>query len=327
MVINSVTTCPFSSNCIDTLTRIKGTDTLRTYSAPNNSLIIGCQTGFAGFLTGTNCYKDKEFAQFFSPSSYTSTPSPQINSAIVLFDSSGTKNGSLNQAVQITCRIYGGNVSSGPGAQLAAKNDSLYRITQSPKTYSISYAGVPGYITATKMIPFRFDFTVPTAINSSNGFFIAVEAPYYSPGDSIKIYSSQKAQSSLDSNAWYLQYSNVWRTFRYYRNSKIQLGMIPIITCSPISGLNELSDVFGSNINFMPNPSNGVFSMVFTLPEAQDLNVTIRNALGQEITKVKLHSVSSSVFNIDLSNEANGIYLAEISNGKQKLVRKLVVSH
>lgn len=327
MVINSVTTCPFSSACIDTLRPIKTTDTLKTYSAPNNSLVIGCQTGFAGFLTGTNCYKDKEFAQFFAPGSYTSTPAPQINAVIVLFDSVGTKNGSGNQAIPITCKIYGGNITAGPGAQIGAKSDSLYKIINKPKTYTVSYAGVPGYVTPTKMIPFRFDFASPVIVNNNTGFFAAVDAPYFSPQDSIKIYSSQKAQTSLDSNAWFLQFSNNWKTFRYFRNSKIQLGIIPIITCSPISGLSELNNSLENYVQFMPNPSNGQFNLVLTLPQAGDLDLRIYNTLGREITRTRLLNVNNNVFNIDLSTECDGIYFAEISNGQHRLVRKLVLSH
>jgi len=327
MAVNSITTCPFTSTCMDTLSKIKNTDTLSLYSAPNNSLVIGCQTGFAGFLTGTNCYKDKEFAQFFSPASYTGVPSPQVNSAIVLFDSVGTKNSSGNPSVQITCRVYGGNVSAGPGAQIGSRAETFATILATPKTNTLNYAGDPNYVTPTKIIPYRYDFASPVIINNNSGFYVAVEAPYFSPNDSIRIFSTKKANVSLDSNAWFLQYSNNWRTFRSFRNAKIQLGIIPIITCSPLVGIEENENIFSSNVNLMPNPSNGLFNLVFTLPDAQDVNLKITNAVGQEITKGNWNNISTGVYQIDLRNEADGVYFIELNNGKNKVVKKLILTH
>ena len=327
MAIFNVTTCPFVSTCIDSLNPIKNTDTLRSYVASNNPLVVGCQTGFAGYLTGTNCYKDKEFAQFFAPSSYTSVPSPQVNSMIVLFNEAGTVNGGLNPAIQITARIYGGNITSGPLAQIGFKSDSLLKIINTPGTNTISYVGFPGYVTPTNIIPYKFDFAQPVVINSASGFFGAVETPWFSPGDSIRIFSSQKVASSLDSNAWFLQHGGNWKTFRYFRQSKIQLGIIPIITCSPIVGLKENLSGFNTNINLMPNPSNGNFNMVFTLDKQEDITIKIYNTIGHEISQTKLRGVRNDVFNIDLSGEPDGIYITEISNGSEKTVKKLIVNH
>lgn len=327
MAINNVTTCPFISTCLDSLKGIKVIDTLRSYVAPNNTLVVGCQTGFAGYLTGSNCYKDKEFAQFFSPSSYTSVPSPQVNSMIVLFNEDGTVNGGTNPAVQITCRIYGGNVSSGPLSQIGFKADSLVKIINSPKTNVVGFVGIPNYVTPSNIIPYRYDFVQPVVINSASGFFGAIETPWFSAGDSIRIYSSQKAVSSVDSNAWFLQYGGSWKTFRYFRQSKIQLGIIPIITCSPIVGLKESTSAFHSNINLMPNPSNGNFNMVFTLNKPEDVIIRIYNTLGKEISRTNLRGVKNEVFTIDLSTEPDGIYMAEISNQSEKVVKKLIINH
>ncbi|MEI6021468.1 MAG: zinc-dependent metalloprotease [Bacteroidota bacterium] len=326
MLITASGSCQTIPLCLDSIKMIKSVDTLTTYKAPNSSIIIGCQTGFAGFLTGTNCYKDKAFAQYFPPSTYTAFTSPQVNSAIVFFDSSGTKGPGIT--TQIYCRVYGGSVGNGPGAVAGSKSDSLGKIKSSVKTVSVSYLGKSGYVIPnTKIIPFRFDFPSPVIVNPASGFFIGVETPILSVLDSIKIMHNTRYNSAVDSSAWYLQYNNTWRTFRYQRNAKIQLAIIPQITCSPVLGLKENKAALSANVNIMPNPSDGFFSLIFTLPKEESVDITIVNSLGQVISNDKIQHVNNHVFDINLSSKANGIYFVNIQTANEKTVKKIVVNH
>ena len=328
MLISATSTCAPFSACLDTLRAIKNIDTLRTYNAPNNTQVLGCQSGFAGFLTGTNCYKDREFAQYFAPSTYTSTSFPQVNSVIVLFDSTGTKASPTGSATQIVCKIYGGTVGGGPGGVIGSKSDSLGKIAATTKTNQVTYIGNPGYVFSNKrVIPFKFDFPSPVIINANSGFFAGVTAPVTSPADSIKIISNTKYNNAVDSSAWFLQFSNNWRTYRYNRNMKIQLAIIPQITCSPIVGIKENQSIFASNVNVVPNPNNGVFNLVFTLPEEQTIDITITNSLGQQISREQLGHVANNVLDVDLSTQPNGIYFLSLSNGKERILRKIVINH
>lgn len=328
LVVNSVTNCSTPTPCIDSLRIIRKTDTLTTYKAPNNSLVLGCQTGFAGFLTGTNCYKDKEFAQFYSSNSFSATPFPQVNSVIVLFDSIGTKPSSPNSGTQILCRIYGGAVSTGPGAQLGQQSESLVNIAASTKTNTIKYCGSPTYtFTTSKIIPYKFNFQAPILINNISGFFAAVQTPYFSSSDSIKIFSNTKTYSANDSSSWFLQYNNTWRTFRTFRSAKVQLAIIPQITCSPIVGIKENITNFNSNISIMPNPTSGQFNLIFTLPKEEELFIKIYNSIGQQISSEHLQNVSNNLINLDLSNKPSGIYFTEISNGTERVIKKIIVNH
>lgn len=328
LAINGVTTCPVVSQCIDTIKIIKNTDFLVSYKDTVDNLTLGCQSGFTGFLTGTNCFKEKEFAQFFPPSSYTSTPYPQVNSVIVLFDSSGTKASSPTSGTQIICRLYGGSISSGPGGQLQQIGDSLVNIASATRTNSIKYLGSPTYSFATaQIIPYKFDFPAPVLINNLSGFYASVQAPYFSPSDSIKIFSNAKSNLITDSSSWYLQYNGSWRTFRTFKKAKIHLAIIPQITCSSIVGIKEEKTNFNSNITIVPNPSSGLFSLIFTLPKEEELYVKIYNSVGQQISSEHLQNVSNNLINIDLSDKPEGIYFTEISNGTERVVKKLIINH
>jgi hypothetical protein len=323
--VNNVTTCPA---CLDTIRIIKKVDTLITYAATNNSLILGCQSGFSGFLTGTNCYKDKEFAQFYPSTSYSNTPLPQVNSVIVLFDSLGTKATGSTLATQIYCKIYGGTAGSGPNSLIAVRGDSLGKIAASTnKTVTLKYCGSQSYtFTTTKIIPFKFTFASPALI-PTGGFFASVQTPYSSVVDSIKIFSNTKTNLTNDSSSWVLQFSNNWRTMRYSKNYKIQLAILPIIACRPIVGIEENKTDFNSNITVMPNPSNGEFSLIFTLAKQEDVNVNIFNPLGQLISADKLENVTNNLINIDLRNRAEGIYFIEITNGNERVLKKVIVNN
>ncbi|MEI8137672.1 MAG: T9SS type A sorting domain-containing protein, partial [Bacteroidota bacterium] len=130
-----------------------------------------------------------------------------------------------------------------------------------------------------------------------------------------------------DSSSWFLQYSNNWRTLRYGKNAKIQLAILPIIACRPIAGVDEHKTDFSANITIMPNPSNGQFSLIFTLLKLENVNVNIFNPLGQLISSDRLENVTNNLINIDLRNRPNGIYFIEITNGREKVLKKLILTN
>jgi hypothetical protein len=332
MVVNANFTCSPFNPCVDSVKMIKKADTLKSYTAPSSTLNFNCQQGKPlGYLAGTNCYKDREFAQFYPANSYTGIPYPQVNSVIVLFNSKGTK--AAGGTSTVTCRIRGGSVGTGPGGgfNTASKSELLSNIQASPQQASVGYLGIPGYAVNNNIIPYKFNFPQPVVLASPNaGFFACVEAPFNSPNDSINLYHSSRFNSAVDSSAWYRQSNDIWRTFRaaQNRNAKIQLAIIPEITCSAIAGVNELStNTLQANVNLMPNPSEGMFSLVFTLPEEEDINIRILNTLGQTVSYNSLSNITSTVIDVDMSNQPEGVYFAEISSGIQKTGKKIIIRH
>ncbi len=326
-VVSAQNTCAAVPFCLDSIRMIKNIDTLTFYKAPNSS-VTGCGPGSStGYLVGTNCYKDKEFAQYFSPNSYSTIPNPEINSVIVLFDTIGTK--AANQGAQVVCKIYGGSVGFGPASAQGSKSDSIGKIISSPKIKTVGYLGKPGVPLKvnTKMYPFRYDFPSPIIISSpTSGFFAGIQIPQ-SPQDSVNIITNTKFNSAVDSSAWYLSANLSWRNFRSTRGHKVQMGIIPIITCGPVGLKEEAFYRFNSGVNVMPNPSKGLFNFVFTFQKEETLNINIYNTMGQKISSSQLKNVINTVINLDLTNEPEGIYFTEITNGSEKVVKKIVVNH
>lgn len=331
MVVTPVTTCPAKSVCLDTIRMIRPADTLVTYKAANNSLVPACASGFAGYLTGNNCYQDREYAQFIPSSTYGGIVYPQVNSVIVLFDSLGTKSNPINVGTQINCILYSGTAANGPNSQLAIRGDSLKSIVaKRPKTTNIVYVGSPSLsVVGTQIIPFRFDFATPVVLAPNGpGFYAAVQTPI-TLGDSIRIFSNKKINlnNTVDSSAWVLTNpANNWRTMKSFRNAAIQLAIMPQITCRPVVGIKEIATEFTSNISVMPNPSSGQFNLVFTFPTEQNLSISIYNAMGQLILSEKIDNVSHNMVNLNLAGKPDGIYFIDMANGNERITKKIIIS-
>ena len=325
-LVSASFTCAAASLCLDSIKIIKPVDTLYNYAMPNNSIAVGCQSGFAGYVTGNNCFNDKGLAQYFPPVSYTNSISnPQVNSLIVLFDTVGTFNS--NGFGQVTCKLYGGSESTGPVSVIGQPIiESLSNILASPKVSSVGYLGKPNLMTLNhKIIPYRFDFATPVIINANSGFYASVEFPPMS-GSGVNIFSNKRYNSAPDSSAWVLDFNSNWQTIKQARGFKVQLAIIPQITCSPVVGIDE-EKLLSPAFSIVPNPGNGVFSLVFTSPVRQDYQVRIFNSLGQSVTNEQLLDITANVVDLDLTGQPDGIYFIEISSGAQKTVKKIILNH
>ncbi len=79
------------------------------------------------------------------------------------------------------------------------------------------------------------------------------------------------------------------------------------------------NETMNSRIDILPNPSNGVFEII-TASNA-DVEFRICNAIGKEV----LNGTFTGRKNMNLQHLPKGVYFAEILNGKQKTVRKIVI--
>ena len=76
----------------------------------------------------------------------------------------------------------------------------------------------------------------------------------------------------------------------------------------------------------MPNPSTGLVNVSVALANSQDLTLTVTNALGQVIVNNNYNSVLTEVISLDLTNQSKGVYFVTVSNGKDKMVQRLILN-
>lgn len=81
-------------------------------------------------------------------------------------------------------------------------------------------------------------------------------------------------------------------------------------------------------LNFYPNPSsNGRFKVRFNVPQEGELSIKVSNLEGKEVFSryfERFGGLYSEM--IDLSGQNDGIYLLEISQGKKRLTKKIVIN-
>jgi sugar lactone lactonase YvrE len=87
--------------------------------------------------------------------------------------------------------------------------------------------------------------------------------------------------------------------------------------------MNSLTAEQGFGINLYPNPSDGKITIDFSKSLSSDNLIEIFNLMGEKVYSEHLQS-SSNLCKLDFTKEANGVYIARITNEKQVQVIKLI---
>ena len=75
-----------------------------------------------------------------------------------------------------------------------------------------------------------------------------------------------------------------------------------------------------------PNPSRDLFNISFTSDDVQDLRVRILNLIGEELVNEDLQQfIGEYTKQIDLTNNAKGIYFLEIETNDGIINKKLIL--
>ncbi|HSN50863.1 MAG TPA: T9SS type A sorting domain-containing protein, partial [Bacteroidales bacterium] len=94
------------------------------------------------------------------------------------------------------------------------------------------------------------------------------------------------------------------------------------ISFKDCTGINEITNL---GFIYYPNPSNGSVTLEFHSATSQNIRVKILSPTGGNIFNDSFSVMGSLVRKIDLNSLAQGTYLLELSNGKEKMVKKLVI--
>lgn len=80
------------------------------------------------------------------------------------------------------------------------------------------------------------------------------------------------------------------------------------------------------HLNLYPNPNNGLFRLQFELSDKGTTTISIAEKNGNEVYNEQLSDFTGKYEKeINLTNQPNGIYYLTVKQGKQSMVRKLVI--
>ncbi len=81
-----------------------------------------------------------------------------------------------------------------------------------------------------------------------------------------------------------------------------------------------------ANVNVYPNPANNDVTVAIRHTETANYTVTITDILGRTVKTINANNVTATDLNIDLSTEANGVYLVKVQSGNAVKSSKLIIN-
>ena len=103
-------------------------------------------------------------------------------------------------------------------------------------------------------------------------------------------------------------------------------GWIDFVVLPVINTVNTdiIETVNKNSVQVFPNPSNGVFSITYDVNSDQ-VEISISNLLNEVVFESSEFSNNGSIMKIDLSDIQKGVYLLRIKDGRNQLVKKLII--
>ena len=276
-------------------------------SASSDTTVPGCSPN-AGYVYGSNCYGDKEKANFFAASSYSLYTGANITGVVVGFFQSGTEGtgGAPTKTVGMT--VYNGtNATTMPGTAIGSTVATLSSIAAAHTgTSSVFY--------------YTFNFAAPLTAPTSGGFYASLVVPT-TAGDTAVVANQTSATVNL---AWEKWSNDSWNSIATAWGTNGNLLMLPIL-CGTYTSISENFGL-SNNVKILPNPTSGLVNVVFTLANEENVVVSVSNTLGQVVSTSKFDGIANKLVSLDIANQPNGVYFVTISNGKDKMVQRLVLN-
>jgi hypothetical protein len=275
-------------------------------AAGSDTSTPGCSPN-AGYVFGSNCYKDLEKAQFFAASAYSTVTNASVTGMVAYLFKDGTEGTGGANNVIVTAKIYTATTNTAaPGALLGQQTASMGAI-------------LAGYTGTSSLFVYTYTFTSPVPV--SGPFYAAITTPT-TAGDTIALISQtssvNRAWEKWDNNNWY----SIQSAWGYSVGMSAGLGAI--VTGSLVSTF--LSDNgWLRMLQIFPNPSNGNISLNIGLDNFRNIEISVTNIMGQEIYRERLENHLIGMHHLNLTHLTNGIYFLNIQSGSEKRIEKIII--
>ncbi len=131
---------------------------------------------------------------------------------------------------------------------------------------------------------------------------------------------------------------DMWENYMDYSSEDCQVaftnGQIDIMRAvlegprsTLIANSTSISDskALANNINVLPNPTTGTITLDIDFDDNEEYQISVRDILGRQIKNVQTERGTQQL-NMDLSNEANGVYFVEFVKGDIKAAKKVILA-
>ena len=101
-----------------------------------------------------------------------------------------------------------------------------------------------------------------------------------------------------------------------------------LANCSDMTNLGVKNVTLADNVaNIYPNPSNtGVVTTQFNFDKATNVTLNVVNVLGQTVATYTIFDAVNNTYQLDLSAQANGIYMINIVTEAGQLNKKVIIN-
>jgi len=253
-------------------------------------------SGVYGYVSGNNGYSDKAKADFFTPMS----PFTKMAGAYFKF---GKAKNAVSADYKIALHVWD---NSGPGG---APGNILY-------TDSIPYSQIRSNIqlNAYTFVPFE------TPLDISSSFYLGVMLPD-KPGDTIVLMTNKSGQS-MPGTAWELWRNDIWYPYSDLASWSYNLShaIFPIL-CNPAT--YSVIEYASGDVQVYPNPASGLLNIDFKTYMYDNIEIKAFDLIGKEVKSYRYQGSPTNLVQLDLSGLTGGIYMLQINNGKNTVIKKV----
>ncbi len=202
------------------------------------------------------------------------------------------------------------------------------------KVYTLDANGRPRYLTQTPLYQIttadsaaqRLTLPLPTPvrINAGQRFMVAITE---SAGNTAAaIYATTQGYERGITMVYALTTLGGWQNADTIANTFFAGQFQKALAIRPNfqirTNTNQISDI--SNFTVAPNPTNGLLNLNIETSQMEDMQIRIYNLNGQMVMNTYLEKANNIQKTIDLSSQANGVYMVSLITSKGIITRKVV---
>jgi hypothetical protein len=218
---------------------------------------------------------------------------------------------------------------------ISVTNDSTY-MQNIPNTYKYAASYISPYLNVKTVLSPKLHFDWAYSPKITNG-----------PTDSIGIYVAQGCAenwvlvkkfygndftSTTNPRSLFTPNASEWQTTEidlstYANNTGMHIKFVSFakgINTFYIDNINIIASSPNLYVNVYPNPTSDIIKITSVFDGKKNIDYVLYNLLGQLILKTEDQNVYSYTKELDLASLASGIYILQVSEGNQKVVRKIV---